>query len=1194
MGEALSATHSDGEPKTSLQLPLKIFSIVFGIGWLLLGTIRFLVLPNAAAGTSMAVLSAPTLNVLLIILAWSRASGPGFFWQYSITLLALLQVAWLAYIAGATVLWQLPLAAGLCALLIVYLEQERHAARRVLGLSAKQWMLFVALAAAIITIGLIAFFSRQGPEREMHIVMRSIFIALNVMLAWLSAILYISRGGDIEKYRKAFLKIGVVLYFIIFNYIIIVFNDVFNKYSIVSINQFFYKQSIWLNAGYIFFIFFLVTKSPIRWRSLAILGLALIWAILISRANAVAAIPALHFMALLPFAVRFRNALSAASYWAVLLGIILTKLPLTDPFVLMHCMSGSLVFAGSFWICRYLERDGHDSASHRFARGVSADGYNWIFSDRRSILIGLSAASIVMLVGSALVYMERANKREIAKFHSRAVAERLEDRLRQQFRISEQVSESIALRLQKENLSEAELNAALIEILPILSRGQVIEWAPNGVIKTIVPQKGYESIIGLNILAMASQRNEAIHAIQSGVPHWTGPLNLANRKKSGLIYRVPVYRSNEAPSSASFIGLVQIVIDLNEFFSGATQYDLEDFGLRIWIKNASKVADNRQWQRVWDSNGAFENLPDLHYVTEFAAGAEEDGDTLNVRIESYPRRADLLENMPAQFQAILMLAIVIASAAAWADHIMRRSALAQGQLRDSEAFRGALIQGAGAAVIATDPRGVITLFNPAAEALLGYRADEVVNKVTPVLFHDPDELEAKARTLMRELGRDFDPDFNVFLEKSKHAPDNTSEWTYIRKDGSRVPVLLSQNAIRNDEGEITAFLGIARDITSLKAADRARAQFIANISHELRTPLNAVLGYARLLEQAPLSGEDKERLKRLGQASQMLFSLVNDVLDWSKIEAGEIDIVNEPFSLTDRCETLMAIMEEQATRKGLQLNCKKQSDLPTNVIGDATRFQQIMFNLIGNAIKFTESGEIVITVQQLATERPGRVRLRFDVRDTGIGIPPEDQKHLFERFRQVQEGSTRQYHGTGLGLAIVKELAELMDGNVSVKSTPGEGSTFSVELEFAQYTAPELPEDELSDAVHTADAPLTGKRILLVDDSDLVIELTEWILKDAGAQVWTCTNGQEALDWLEAHDAPDIILMDVQMPVLDGNATVSIMRTNEAFRDLPVIAMTAGATKTNITDAMNAGMTDCITKPFTPEILLQALLKHID
>lgn len=1181
-----------GDAQGPLRLPLKIFSIIFGIGWLLIGTVRFLALPDAAAGTGMAVLLAPTLSIALVIIAWSRASRPGFFWQYLVTFLALAQVCWLASVAGAAALWQLPLLAGLCALLVVYQERENLVGNRIWGLLPSQWLLLCALVFGVIVVGLLAFFTREGPAREMHIVVRSAFVSLNVLLAWLAAILYVSRGGDIENYRKAFLKIGVVLYFIIFNYFIIILNDVFNRYSSVSINQFFYNQSFWLNAGYIFFIFFLVTKSPVRWRSLAILLLALMWAELIARSNAIAAIPALHFMALLPFAVRFRGALSATAYWALLVAVILSRLPLENPYVMMHSLSGSLVFAGSFWISRHLEEFGHDSANHRFARGLSANGYNWIFSDRRSIIIGLSAATVVLLTGSALIYLEQANKRQVARFHSRAVAERMEDRVRQQFRISEQVSKTVALRLQKEGLQEAGLRKEMGDILPILSPGQAIEWAPNGIIKTIAPQKGYEKAIGLNILAMPLQRDEASHAIKTGYPHWSGPLTLASVERQGLIYRVPVYRSNKTDPD-KFIGLVQIVINLNEFFAGTAEYDLDEFGFHVWIKNGSKISPNRQWQRVWNSNGQIDVPPELHYTTQFRAGLQQDGEGLLVRIEAFPRQADLLETVPARFQALLMLAIIIASAAAWADHIVRKSALAQGQLRDSEAFKGALIQGAGAAVIATDPNGIITLFNPAAEALLGYKAEDLIGKATAELLHDPKELEERARKLSKELGITFATNMEIFGTKAQGTTHDTSEWTYVRRDGSRIPVLLSQSAIRNDAGEITAYLGVARDITLLKAADKARAQFIANISHELRTPLNAVLGYSRLLEQAPLQGEDKLRLKRLGQASHMLFSLVNDVLDWSKIEAGEIDIINEPFSLDERCEAIMAVMGEQATQKGLTFSFNAIHELPKHVIGDATRFQQIMFNLIGNAIKFTEQGMITVSAKMLPSENPENVRIAFDVKDTGIGIPEKDQEHLFARFRQVQEDSTRRYHGTGLGLAIVKELAELMGGKVYVESSAGKGSTFSVELEFGLCDTPPVTEGEEHAANDPAAAPLRGKRILLVDDSDLVLELTEWILLNAGAQVSTCVNGQEALDWLAQNDAPDAVLMDVQMPIMDGNSAVSMMRTNDALAKLPVIAMTAGATKTNIDEALKAGMTDYITKPFTPEKLIQTLGKYL-
>ncbi len=414
----------------------------------------------------------------------------------------------------------------------------------------------------------------------------------------------------------------------------------------------------------------------------------------------------------------------------------------------------------------------------------------------------------------------------------------------------------------------------------------------------------------------------------------------------------------------------------------------------------------------------------------------------------------------------------------------------------------------------------------------------------------------------------------------------------VTKNGNVLDFELGLSRIEIGEEELV--LASIIDISHRKRAERARGQFIANVSHDLRTPLNAVLGYARMLEKAPLEGEHRQQLQRLNQASNMLFGLVNDVLDWSKIEAGEIDLDNEPVHLASACETLESVMGGQARDKGLAFSCQKSPDLPHYVIGDATRFQQIMYNLIGNAIKFTEHGEVHVEASLLPCADPDKVRLRFEVSDTGMGISQKDQQYLFQRFRQVDQSATRRFQGTGLGLAIVRELAELMGGCVKVESEPGVGSTFTVELEFGRCDdLPVALEGQQQGATGHSEESLAGKHILLVDDSDLIVELTELLLETAGAQVSSCTNGQEALDWLANNPGKvDIVLMDVHMPVMDGNTAVAIMRRDPELQHLPVIAMTAGATRTAIDEALAAGMTDCITKPFTEEQLIETVLKQ--
>lgn len=1190
-GDAISAAID--EQWAGFQNPLKAFAFVIGICWLALISLRFTFMPDHAAGISVPVLLSPTVTLIAVVFAWTRISKSGLFWHYLLAIVGFAQLAWIAWVGGALALWQLPMLSAICAVLIGFPQSESRPYQEYWGVSSRRWILLALIIAGIIAIGLIASFSRTGPAREMHIQVRSVFAGISVLVGWFTLLILARKGVLAQDIRKVILFSGLIIYYLIFNFTVMNFITYLNNNSINKIDDSFFSSIVFLNTLFVVIIYFVINRINASYYNFIVLLFAFIWSAIIAVNGVLAIVPIYQFIALLPLTVRFRNAALAGIYWIALVSGPLFSMGVTTPLVLTNILAATVIFAGSYWLSNRIELLTHASGQGEDADSEPAYRSRWLFADRRSITIGLTVAACVLVIGGLLLYLQDRNQRELAQLRSKAVAERLGERFSMQFKISEQISNTIALKTAEMKIPEVELQDAMREVLPLLGEGHSIQWAPQAVVRLVEPRKGNEHAIGLNILVIAAQRDEAIHVINSGEPHWTGPLPLV-QGGYGLIYRMPIYQAGAVPSQKSFLGMVQVTAKLDEFIFRAAEYDLDEYDLHVWISNSSRAVGKKE-TLVWGSISDRVHPASYSWTSELDGQVNGDGDKLRVRIEAFPRKADVLETLPARLQGLLMLAIVLGSFGAWFDQSRRRSTIAREQLRDSEAFRGALIQGAGAAVIATDPDGVITLFNPAAEALLGYRSEDLVGKLTPAIFHDPSEVEAQALILSKELDRPIEPGFEVFVAKVRTTGDETREWTYICKDGSRIAVLLSVTAIWNDAGQISAFLGVARDISQLKAAEKARAQFIANISHELRTPLNAVLGYARLLEQAPLAGEDRERLKRLSQASNMLFSLVNDVLDWSKIEAGEIEFVNEPFNLADRCETMMAIMEEQARQKGLAFRFESAPDLPLSVSGDATRFQQIMFNLVGNAIKFTEAGQVSVKAATMEAGSPENVRLRFDVSDTGIGISEDAQKHLFERFRQVQEDSMRRYQGTGLGLAIVKELAELMHGKVGVESKVGVGSTFWVELEFGRC--------EDVDAAATGDAkteanventrPLADKRILLVDDSDLVIELTEWLLLDAGAQVATCTNGQEALDWLAVNPIPDIILMDVQMPVMDGNTAVSIIRKDAKLKHLPVIAMTAGATKTNIDDALNAGMSECITKPFTPENLIQTLLKHL-
>ena len=385
-----------------------------------------------------------------------------------------------------------------------------------------------------------------------------------------------------------------------------------------------------------------------------------------------------------------------------------------------------------------------------------------------------------------------------------------------------------------------------------------------------------------------------------------------------------------------------------------------------------------------------------------------------------------------------------------------------------------------------------------------------------------------------------------------------------------------------------------------EAANRAKSQFLANMSHEMRTPLNALLGYGHLLETVPLEDEHREQVHKLNQVGQALLALVDDVLDIAKIEAGEFHLAHEPLDLCANLDQVRRLMAVIAAPKGLDLVVAPlPAGLPRHYLTDPPRLRQILVNLVGNALRFTPRGQVRLSVQALPGDDPTHQWLRFEVSDTGIGISAADQARLFTRFQQLQDDNQRRFGGTGLGLAIVKELAERMGGSVDVRSTPGEGSTFGVEVRLEIARARTLPQtgadgddpDALPGPEHLR---LDGLRLLVVDDSDTNRDVAQRLLKAEGAEVQACGDGQQALDWLRAPGhAVDLVLMDVQMPVMDGNTAVTLMRRDPALQKVPVIALTAGATHSERGLSLQAGMDEYLTKPFEPAQLLRLIRRQI-
>jgi signal transduction histidine kinase/FixJ family two-component response regulator len=374
-------------------------------------------------------------------------------------------------------------------------------------------------------------------------------------------------------------------------------------------------------------------------------------------------------------------------------------------------------------------------------------------------------------------------------------------------------------------------------------------------------------------------------------------------------------------------------------------------------------------------------------------------------------------------------------------------------------------------------------------------------------------------------------------------------------------------------------------------ANRAKSEFLANMSHEIRTPLGGIIGIADLLAKTKLTESGREYVRMISSSSQLLLQIVDDILDFSKVEAGKLELEDVGFSLRETVTKVAGWLEPRARKKGIGFRFEISREVPDLLRGDPTRLSQVLVNLMGNAIKFTEEGEVE-TLVDAEPRGDGGLDVHFRVRDSGIGIDPEAQEHLFAPFTQADSSTTRRFGGTGLGLAISKQLAEIMGGALTMTSVPGEGSTFELtaRFEIADEVSSEKPA-----VVHRSelnDEPLgSGRRLLLAEDNEVNQLVARNQLESLGFTVDVVDNGLEALAALEK-TSYDLLLVDGQMPEMDGYETARCLREREAAEDLPpmpVIAVTAHAMKGDREKCLAAGMDDYLSKPFKVDKLADVI-----
>ena len=695
------------------------------------------------------------------------------------------------------------------------------------------------------------------------------------------------------------------------------------------------------------------------------------------------------------------------------------------------------------------------------------------------------------------------------------------------------------------------------------------EYLIINIIEPLLPQMG--SLLGYDILSSPELTNAVVNASRTGKGSASTVTTLLQREGSILVFKA-VYQGRYSPISeneriAMFNGAIAMEVGAGSLLSNIMPENSE-LNVSLILKNTENAIPFNLANKSGHSTGTKSSiLPPLEYNRDL----DLYGQITTLTITQQVLTGDV------HFLWILLtvastLIIYIAMLSTW--HNLKVSRVHEQEL-EGYAARAAFSEENTDPIMRIDRSGMLLYSNEPGQS--------IVNEWNTVIGgYVPNHIKDFVNTVLKQ---------NQFQETEAVIGSTHYTLRFIPRTVQNYVNVYGRDDTEQKRSE--------RDLLEAKqaaeAANIAKSRFLATISHEVRTPMNGVLGMLELLQKTELSEKQSGFIDNAIRSGKGLLSLINDILDFSKIESNKLKLDRVPFNIEDTVNDALQVVTEQANRKNIEL-ITEIIDIDKQLIGDEQRLRQILINLIGNAVKFTEHGYVKVRVEKTAVYKTG-LQLKFEISDSGIGITPEALPHIFKDFTQQDDSTTRRFGGTGLGLAITKQLVNMMGGEIHVQSTPGKGSSFWITLQFeSQIPGRSKQIDEAAleiESEQLVDEVMLDARILLAEDNAINKEVASAMLESAGCDVVAVDDGQKALKALQT-ERFDLVLMDCQMPTMDGfEATRTIRREQAKYPHVPIIALTADI-QHGITDqCRQAGMDDYLSKPFTHESLIDIVLKWL-